>query len=317
MTISSVASADAKHPEFIWRNKEIVSWEKAMVHVNSVGHASVSSVFEGIKAYWNKEEQQLYIFRLREHMQRMLDSFRMVRLGNELSLEELENGVIDILRANKTKQDTYIRPWAFAKGFVHEQMVPADAPTEVVIDSWPFQTHMLTDRGCKVCISSWTRISDNVMPPRAKVFSNYHNGRMALMEAKTNGFDYPVFLNERHKITEGPGACVAMVRNGKVVTPNTTSGILESITRESLLRLIPEVLNVQVIEREVDRTELYVADEIFFIGTGWEVLPIVNIDGLTVGNGKMGPVARAIDRAYHDVVRGINDCYKEWRAPVW
>jgi branched-chain amino acid aminotransferase len=285
--------------------------------VNAVGHASVPAVFEGIVAYTSQDREQLYVFRLREHMQRLLDSLRIVRLGTRFSLDEMAQAVIDLLRANKVRRDTYIRPWAFVEGIVYELISPADAPTELVIDMWPFESHLLEERGITAGVSSWTRVEDNVLPPRAKAFANYHNGRLAAIEATANGFDRSLLLNGRGKLTEGPGSCVALVRDGVVITPTVTSGVLEGITRASLLRLCPEALDIRVVEREVDRTELYLADELFYLGTGWEVLPIVEVDRLRVGDGKMGPVARAIDRAYHDVVRGIDRRYREWLTPVW
>jgi branched-chain amino acid aminotransferase len=317
MATLSLVSKDVSHAEFIWRNGKILPWNEALVHVRSVGHASVSAVFEGIKAYWSSAEAQLYVFRLREHMQRMLDSIKITRLKTDFSLEDLVTGVLDILRANQARRDTYIRPWNFIQGTVYEQIAPADSPTEMIIDIWPFQSSMLTERGCRVCVSTWTRISDNVSPPRVKAFSNYHNSRFAAMEAKRNNYDWPLILNEHQKVTEGPGACVALVRNGTVITPGVSSGIMESITRDTILHLLRNELKVPVIERDVDRTELYVCDELFFMGTGWEVLPILEVDGLTVRDGKMGPITKAIDRAYHEVVRGQTDRYKDWLTPVW
>jgi branched-chain amino acid aminotransferase len=166
-------------------------------------------------------------------------------------------------------------------------------------------------------VSSWRRIEDDVLPPRVKAFSNYHNSRLAAIEATANGYDRTLLLNGRGKVTEGPGSCVALVRHGAVITPSLTSGVLESITRASLLRLLPEALDIPMLEREVDRTELYVADELFYMGTGWEVLPIYEVDRIRVGEGRMGPVTAAIDRAYHDVVYGIDRRYREWLTPVW
>lgn len=314
---ASFANADQVRPEFIWRTGRLVPWEEATVHVNAVGHASVPAVFEGIVAYTSPDREQLYVFRLREHMQRLIDSMRIVRLGNRFSLDEMVQAVLDLLRANKVRQDSYIRPWAFIEGIVYELISPADAPSELVIDQWPFNSHLLEDRGVSAGISSWTRIEDNMLPPRAKAFANYHNGRLAAIEATANGYGRALMLNSRGKLTEGPGSCVALVRDGVMVTPSITSGVLEGITRASLLRLCREKLNIPVEEREVDRSELYVADELFYLGTGWEVLPIVEIDRLQVSDGKMGPVARTIDRAYHDVVRGLDDRYGAWLTPVW
>jgi branched-chain amino acid aminotransferase len=317
MQVASLVSQDVRHAEHIWRNGQIIPWTDAMVHVRAAGHSTVPAVFEGIKAYWSAGHGQLYVFRLREHMQRLLDSIKVVRLRNNWSLDDLVGGTIDTLRANQVRQDMYIRPWAFIEGIVYEQIAPANAPAEVVIDIWPFRSAMLTERGCRVCISSWTRISDNVMPPRVKAFSNYHNSRLGAIEATANGYDWPLFLNDRGKVTEGPGACVALVRHGTLITPDISSGLLESITRATILQLVGEWLGIPVVEREVERTELYLADELFYMGTGWEVLPILDVDGLPVGNGQMGPITKAIDRAYHDLVRGIDPGHEEWRTPVW
>jgi branched-chain amino acid aminotransferase len=142
-----------------------------------------------------------------------------------------------------------------------------------------------------------------------------HNGRLAAIEARENGHDWPILLNERHKVSEGPGACVALVRGGEVVTPTLTSGVLESLTRYTALELLGE-LGVPVVEREVDRSELYLADEIFFLGTAWEILPVTTIDGLQVGSGKIGPVATRLEQAYSDLVRGRSDSHPEWFTEI-
>ena len=304
-------------PDYLWRNGELVNWSEASVHVLTAGHASVSSVFEGIKAYWNPQQEQLYVFRLKDHIRRFLDSVRLVRLGNRFSAEELEVGVLELLRANKVRCDTYIRPWNFNEGISRFMMVPPETKTEVCIDQWPFKSDLGTERGWKACVSSWTRLMDNAMPPRAKVFSNYHNGRMAFIEAKQNGFDTAVMLNERDKVAEGPGACIAIVRKGTVITPSSSSGILESITRDTFLQILPEELGIPVDVREVDRSELYLADEIFFMGTGREVSPAVEIDHLQVGDGTMGPISKRLDQAYSNLVRGIDTNHEDWRTPVW
>ena len=317
MTLTSLSSDLATHPKYLWRNGETIEWERATVHVNAVGHASVSSVFEGIKAYYNADQDELYVFRVTEHMRRFVESVRIVRLGLNYTVDELVAGALSLLRKNKDRRDVYLRPWCFISGLVREQIAPVGAATEMIIDSWPFTTAMLQARGCSACISSWRRIDDTSMPPRAKVFSNYHNSRFGSIEAKQGGYDWPIFLNDRGKVTEGPGSCVAMIREGKFVTPNISSGVLESITRATLMEIAQDILKLPVVEREVDRTELYVCDELFYMGTGWEILPITTIDGLVVGTGQMGPVASQLDRLYHNIVRGIDVRYQHWRTPVF
>ncbi len=302
----------------IWRNGEIIPWKDATIHVGAVGHASVSGIFEGIKAYWNEDKNELYVLRLREHLVRFLYSIKMVRYGFDYSLEDLEKAVLNLLRANEYRSDTYIRPYIFQKGMVRELLqAQPGKPTELVIDSWPFNSYKDIDQAMHVCVSSWNRISDNVTPPRLKCFSNYHNGRLAAMEATVDGYDWCVMLDDRGKVTEGPGACVALVREGQVILPPVTSGILESITRDTVMRLLKDVLNIPYVEREVDRTELYMADEVFFLGTGWEIMPAVSVDRLDVGDGKTGPITRAIADIYKKIATGKDSRFPEWRTSVW
>jgi branched-chain amino acid aminotransferase len=314
-TAASLAAGDS-HMAYLWLDKEIVPWESAVVHVSAVGHASVSSVFEGIKAYWNDEQQQLYIFRLDDHLKRLYDSLRVAELSSPYSRSDLTAAVIGLLVANEARADTYVRPWMYASGIIREHLVPSGAPTTCVIDTWPFTTGLGTRRTCRACVSSWVRIADNVMPPRLKTFSNYHNGRLGMLEAHRHGYDWPIFLNERGRVTEGPGACVFLCKDGRLVTPSLASNILDSITRRTILRLGVEQ-GIDVEEREVDRTELYTADELFFVGTGWEILPIGDIDGFALGDGEPGPITLLLDREYHRAVRGETDAHPEWLTPVW
>ncbi|MEU8118669.1 aminotransferase class IV [Spirillospora sp. NPDC049024] len=311
MTLDSLASPQAGHPRWIWRNGELVPWEQATVHVNAVGHASVAAVFEGVKAYLADDGRRLLVFRLDDHMRRLADSARICRLELRHTPGELGRAVLDLLRANECHDDTYLRPWVFPSGIIREQMVPAGSACEAVIDSWPFHARPPAAEGCSAAVSSWSRIGDASMPPRVKAFSNYHNGRLAAIEARTNGHDWPILLNERHKVSEGPGSCVALVRDGTVITPSLTSGVLDSLTRATALDLLAD-LGVPVEVREVDRTELYLADELFFMGTAWEILPITTIDGLPVGDGKPGDLTRCLADAYRATVRGVDTRHPEW-----
>ncbi|TDC84971.1 branched-chain amino acid transaminase [Micromonospora sp. KC606] len=312
--LDSLASPAADRPEWIWRSGRLVLWEQAQIHVNAVGHASTAAVFEGIKAY-RADDGRLLLFRLDEHLRRLSDSARICRLDLPYTLSELRAAVFELLRGNGYREDAYVRPWAFPSGLIREQMVPAGSVCEVVIDSWPFRSRLDTGRGCRAGVSSWQRISDAAMPPRVKAFSNYHNGRLAMMEAQENGHDWPILLNERHKVSEGPGACIALVRNGTVITPSLTSGVLESITRDTVLRLLEES-GEPVIEREVDRSELYLADELFFMGTAWEILPITSVDGLQVGAGRPGSVTQRLAAEYTRLVRGRSGRHADWLTEV-
>jgi branched-chain amino acid aminotransferase len=293
----------------------MVAWAQASIHVNAVGHASVAAVFEGIKAYLSEDGTRLLAFRLDEHLKRLYDSARIVRLDIPYDLGTLRDAVIGVIHANGYREDVYLRPWAFPEGIIQEQMVPAGATCEVVVDSWTFRSGLGTDRGCRAAVSSWTRISEASMPPRVKAFSNYHNGRLAMIEARENGHDWPILLNDRGKVSEGPGACIAIVRDGVIATPSSTSGILESLTRETSITLLGEMGDA-VEERDVDRSELYLADEVFFMGTGWEILPVTSVDGLKVGDGTAGPKTRALDAAYGATVRGTFGEHADWLTEI-
>jgi len=311
----SALASSAPPPRWIWRDGRLLPWAEATVHVNAVGHASVAAVFEGVKAYRATDGERLLLFRLDDHLRRLAESARLCRLRLSRSPGELRRACLDLLAANQSTQDTYLRPWVFPRGVIREQMVPADADCETVVDSWPFQSQLRTGAGCRAAVSSWIRVPAAAMPPRAKAFANYHNGRLALLEARENGHDWPIMLNDRHQVAEGAAACVALVRDGVLVTPSLASGVLPGITRDSLLTLARE-LGIPVEEREVDRGELHLADEIFFMGTAWEILPVTTIDGLPVGDRRMGPVAARLEREYSALVRGESDRHPEWLTPV-
>lgn len=314
MSSSHIANPHA-HARFLWREGKLVPWESAQIHVTSVGHASVASVFEGLKAYWSEAEGQLNCFRLHEHMERLASSARLARIRCDWTVEQMSEAVLTLLRANETREDTYVRPWLFASGLIRNQMVPANAPTELVIDTWPFVT-CGPDNSCRACISNWTRISELSMPPRIKAFSNYSNGRLGMIEAEANGYDCPIFLNEAGMVTESAGACIATVKRGTVYTPPLSAGILDSFTRATLMTILPE-LGVPVREAELTRTDLYTADEAFFMGTGWEVLPIREIDGMVYPISAPGPITRRMSAEYFRIVRGETKNHADWLTPVW
>lgn len=313
--MSALSDATAGHSEWIWRNGELTPWEQATVHVNAVGHASVAAIFEGIKAYLSADGQRLLLFRLEDHLHRLYASARICRLHLPFDRHQLRSAILALLRANGCHRDTYVRPWAFPSGIIREPMVPANVSCEIVVDCWPFTSELPRARGCRAMVSSWVRIADGSTPPRIKAFSNYHNGRLALIESRVNGHDWPVLLNQQGKVSEGAGACVGLVRDGVLITPSFTSDVLESVTRATVLELArSEAVRIEV--REVDRSELYLADELFFMGTGWEILPVTEIDGLPVGDGRIGRVTVCLMDAYTDLVRGKSDKYYEWFTEI-
>jgi branched-chain amino acid aminotransferase len=305
-----------RHPDFIWWNGERRAWADCTVHVTELGWSTIGAVFEGIRAYTGDGPAELYIFRFREHLERLERSMRLVRLGLEYSLDELTAATVDLLQVNHVHEDTYLRPLAYAAETSGKRFAQIGNDAALLINTSPMASHLKSGMTQTAKVSSWRRISEDVMPPRIKNLSNYRNSQLASMEARLDGYDTALLLNHHGRVSEGPGACVMLVSGDTVITPDVGSGILESITRDALLVLAREVLGLQVIEREVDRTELYLADEVFTCGTAAEVTPIVNIDKYAIGDGTIGPVTRALEGAFDDVLRGRDARYAHWRTPV-
>ncbi len=304
------------NPEYVWWNGERRRWDDCTVHVTELGWSTVGAVFEGIRAYTGDTSGELYIFRLQEHLERLERSMRLVRLKLDYSLEELTKATLDLMEANGTREDTYIRPLAYAADTSGKRFAQLGYDAALLINTHPMETHLKSGITQSARVSSWRRISDDVMPPRVKNISNYRNSQLASIEARADGYDTAFLLNHQGKVSEGPGACVMFVAGGKLITPDVGSGILESITRDALMTLAREVLGMDIVERAVDRTELYLADEVFTCGTAAEITPIVNIDKFAIGSGGIGDVTRALESAFDDVLRGRDPRYAHWRTPA-
>ncbi|HXI15600.1 MAG TPA: aminotransferase class IV [Chloroflexota bacterium] len=311
-----------KTPAYLWMDGRLVPWDEASVHPSRLGWSTIGAVFEGIKAYWNEAEGKLYGWQFAEHYDRFQQSMRLERMRPDFTPEQLVEASVELLRANDAHEDTYVRPLAWhadATWFGHME----DSRTGIVITTAPFTSGLGSGKAVRACVSSWTRVGDNQLSPRIKCISNYQNSRMALLEATLNGYDQPIILNSQGRVTEGPAACIFIVRDGVVITPSLTSGILESITRTAVLRLCRDELGLPTEEREVDRTELYVAEEIFFCGTGAEIMPVCEVDHYRVGPADsaggaagMGPLTAQIEQLFHAVVRGTQHGYGYWRTPI-
>lgn len=304
----------ATTPKYVWVDGKLVPWNDATIHITNIGTSSVSSVFEGIRGYWNASQKKLFIFQLDAHLDRFAQSIRLMRMKQNFSSAELKQGLLDLLRENNYTDDTYVRPFAFVQSAEFGSAPNPDA--RIVLSTQPWPSRLKKGQVAHACVSSWGRISDNVMPPRVKASSNYLNSRLASEEAKRNGYDTAIILTPNGKVAEAPGACLMIVRDGQVITPSITSGILESITRATLIQLCREVLKMEVVEREVDRTELYVAQEALLCGTGVEIYPVVSFDRFILCDGKPGPITQRVESLYHDLVRGIDTRYPEWKTQV-
>jgi branched-chain amino acid aminotransferase len=304
----------AGFPKFAWMEDRLVPWEDARVHVQTPAFRYGAMVFEGLRAYWNADERELYLFRVDDHFQRLRESLKVMRMDVDRDGQGWLAPLLALIKGNGFREDIHIRYMVYVGG---SGPISALGPAETSIVALPGKTAYDIEKGISCSVSSWIRIRDNTIPPRVKCAANYQNGRLATMQAKRDGYDYTLMLNESGKLTETPSSCVFMVRKGEPATPRITDGILESITRSTIMALFEKEMGRPVAEREIDRTELYIADEVFLCGSGAEVVPIVNIDGYRVGNGTRGPLTEKIQRSYFETVRGMKKEYMEWLTPVY
>jgi branched-chain amino acid aminotransferase len=294
----------------IWMNGKVVPGEQAVLPVNSAAVFYATNCFEGLRAYWNATDGEMYGFRLAEHFARLRESMKMMRFTVPYSDVDLYEAVREVIRANEVREDIHMHLVAYVLG----AGLDATTPTGLYINP---RRRPSAPAGLRACVSSWTRTNDNAIPIRLKSGSNYQNGRLATLQAKADGYDAPILLNRGGTVAEGTGATFFMVRRGVLLTPPLTADILESITRITLLQDVIPDLGLEVQEREIARTELYVADEAFFCGSGYEITPILSVDRFALGNGEVGPITRKLSRAYMDLVRGIDKRHSEWRTPVY
>jgi len=296
----------------IWMNGKLVPQAEAVLPVNSAAVFYATNVFEGLRAYWNAADGELYAFRLAEHIARFRESMKMMRFTVPYADADLYEAVREALRGNDVQEDVHMHLVAYVGG----AGLDSTSPTGMYIN--PRRRGRITDgAGLRCCVTSWQRTSDNAIPIRLKSGSNYQNGRLATLQAKADGYDAPIFLNQHGTVAEGSGATFFMVRRGQLVTPPLTSDILESITRTTLLDTLAPALGIEVVERHIARTELYVADEAFFCGSGYEITPILSVDRFNLGSGAVGPVTQRLLSTYMDVVRGVDKRFPEWRTPIY
>ncbi|MDO8672520.1 MAG: branched-chain-amino-acid transaminase [Dehalococcoidia bacterium] len=303
-------------PKYLNISGKLTPWADATVHITQVGWTAISAVFEGIRAYWNADEEKLYIFQLDAHLRRLANSMKLMRMVPPLTPAEVGRSLVELLRFNELREDSYMQPLAFFSGAVPGYRAVEVPTTEILLTARPNASCLLTGRVNHCCISTWVRLSDNSMPPRVKALANYQNSRLVATEARVNNYDAGIILNSQGKVCEGGAACIYIIRDGVAITPPVTAGILESITRLVVKELLERELGVATIEREVDRTELYIADEVFFCGTMAEITPIVSVDRFDIGEGRVGPITARVEKLYHDIVRGIDKRYERWLTEV-
>lgn len=301
---------------FIWLNEKIVRLEEATINVLSPTSQFGLNVFEGIRCYWNEEQNELYAFRLDDHFRRLKNSQKMIQIEDKYTLEELKKAFIDVIKANNYKEDISVRQTIFVDGFgswsSREKVNMFVSPIPKSNTSAEYNK-----KGLRSCISSWRRINDNSLSPKIKCGANYINSRMAQRQALNDGYDTAIFLNNHGYVSEAPGSCIFIVRNGKLITPMITDSVLESITRDTVIELSRKELKIEVEERTIDRTELYISDEVFLCGSAMEITPVLEIDKYLINEGVEGEITKSIHDKYLEIVRGNNYRYKSYLTKVY
>lgn len=297
----------------VYFNGEHIPWEDAKIHVFSPLAKYGAGVFEGIRAYWSEKRQCMVIFRLEDHLKRLEYSQKVMRFDRIIPAEEISRPLIELMRRNDFKEHVQIRPTVYVDG---DGEVAAQGPVDTSIVAVRRDKKIYNETGLKVQVSSWQRVADVAMPARVKANANYQNSRLAATQARADGYDTALLLNAKGHVSEGPGMCLFMVRDGVLITPSISSNILESITRDTIIQIARDELGMETVERDVDRSELYAAEEAFFCGTAWEVAPITEIDRLPVGNGFIGPITKKITSAYFDIVTGESEDSRGWLTTV-
>ena len=313
-------AADARRKEqsqyWVYLDGEVKRYEDARLGLMTHALHYGTGVFEGIRGYWSPEHEQLFILKLREHYARMQRSVKVLKLKIPITLDELCQVSIELVRKNNFRQDIYIRPFAF-KSSEEIGVRLHNLKNSFAIYVTPYGNYVVIERGIRCMVSSWRRIDDNAAPPRAKITGIYVNSALAKTEAMENGYDEAIMLTHDGHVCEGSAENIFVIRDGKVVTPPTSDNILEGLTRLGMIELFRKELDMEVAEQSIDRSELYLADEIFLCGTGAQISPVIEIDHRLIGEGTVGPVVGRIQKLYFDIVRGRNTKYRHWLTPVF
>jgi branched-chain amino acid aminotransferase len=307
----------AVHPNtWVFFEGDFVRYHDA--HLGLMTHALHygTAVFEGIRAYWNEEKSQLYLLQAAAHYERMRRSANVMRMELPYSPEELVNFTLELLRRNEFKSDVYVRPLLYTSS--EEIGVRLhNLNRSFFIYSVPFGKYVEVEAGIRCMVSTWRRVPDQSLPARAKISGSYAQAALAKSEAVENGFDEAIVLSVDGHVSEGSAENLFMLKDGEFVTPPVTDDILEGVTRQLLIKVIEDELNLPVLERSIDRTELYTCDELLLCGTGAQISPVIEVDRRPVGNGKVGEFTQELQGIYFSAVRGETPKYKDWTIPVY
>ena len=301
---------------YAYFKKQIIPLADAKIGIMTHAFNYGTGVFEGIRGNWNEDEGQVYVFRLKEHFDRLRKSCRIMKIDFPYENEELYSITTQIVEMSGYREDVYIRPLAYKSSEVLGVRLQ-DLEDDLLVFVAPFGPYLDIEKGARCCTSSWRRVADTGIPARAKITGLYANSALAKTEANLNGFDEAIMLDERGHISEGSGENIFVVQEGKIITPPPSSDILVGITRDTVMTLAREELGVEVVERDIDRSEIYTADECFMTGTAAHVTPVVELDHRPIGDGGMGPVSRRLVELYFDIITGKNRKYAHWCTPCY
>jgi len=304
------------NPRYAFFEGKIVPIGQAKVDIRTNSLQYGTAVFEGLRSYWNPQAGKSYIFRMAEHYKRFAESAKILMIDLKYDIDELSDITIELLRKEEYREDSYIRPFAYNSG-LHIGPKLVGNPQDIFIYSIPLGDYLDISKPINVCTSSWTRINDNSIPPRAKISGSYVNAALQKTEALLNGYDEAIVLtSDGQHVSEGSAMNIFMVKGGTIVTPPIADDILEGITRNSIIEIASNEMDIEVIERSMDRTELYTAHELFFCGTGAQISPIGTVDKRTVGEGKLGMITKRLQEIYFKIVKNNVEKYSSWCTEV-
>jgi len=292
---------------------DIVPLSEAKIGIMTHAFNYGTAVFEGIRGNWNEEAQTTYLFRTREHMQRLGQSSHILGMQMREPVEKLCEIAVELVERSGFTEDVYLRPMVYLSGEVlGVRLHNVDVDTLIFLS--PFPAYLPETARCHT--STWRRVQDTGIPPRAKVTGIYVNSALAKTEANANGFDEAIMLNENGHVSEGSGENIFMIRHGQLITPGPADNVLEGITAKSVMQMAADDLGIPIVQREIDRTKLYIADEVFMTGTAAHLTPIVEIDRRKVGEGRPGPITSQLSELFYDAIRGRSEKYRAWCTPA-
>ena len=302
--------------DYAFFNNQFMPLSEAKVGIMTHALHYGTACFDGIRGNWNSQEEQMYIFRMKEHYHRLKKSCHILKINLPYSIDKLCQLTRELVERNSYQEDIYIRPMAYKSSQALGVRLH-NLEDDFFIFVTPFGPYLDIEKGARCCVSTWRRTDDNMIPPRAKISGIYVNSALAKTEAWENGFDEAILLTQEGHVSEGSGENIFLILEGKLVTPPSSENILMGITRDTIIKLAKNELGIDTIERQIDRSELYIAEECFLTGTAAHVTPVIEIDHREVGTGKVGEITKDLQKLYFDIIQGKNPKSLGWCTPAY